>query len=69
MHTADGSPLHAVAMEDLLVLKLIADRRRDRIDLEGLAALPDLDWAYIERWCNAWGIADRLHALRRSGAS
>jgi hypothetical protein len=34
-------------------------------DLFGLVALPDLDWAHIERWAIEWGVTDRLAALRR----
>lgn len=50
--------------EDLIILKLIADRAKDRQDLLGLIALPDLDWAHIERWAIEWGVTDRLAALR-----
>jgi hypothetical protein len=32
-------------------LGLIASRSKDRIDLEGLVRLPDLDWAYVEQHC------------------
>jgi hypothetical protein len=35
--------------EDLIVMKLIAHRPKDRIDLLGLVALPGLDWSYVER--------------------
>jgi hypothetical protein len=51
--------------EDLIVLKLIADRPKDRQDLLGLVALPDLDWAYVARWAAEWDVAERLAALRR----
>jgi hypothetical protein len=50
------------------VLKLIADRPKDRQDLLGLVALPDLDWAHIERWSAEWGLSDRLASLRREAA-
>jgi hypothetical protein len=53
--------------EDLVVLKLIADRPKDRADLAALAALPDLDWGYVERWAAEWQVADRLLRLRRGG--
>jgi len=52
--------------EDLIVLKLIADRAKDRIDLQGLAALPDIDWAYVEGWAREWDVLDRLDRLRGS---
>jgi hypothetical protein len=54
--------------EDLIVLKLIADRPKDRQDLLGLVALPDLDWAHVERWAAEWDVADRLASLRRDAS-
>jgi hypothetical protein len=50
--------------EDLIVLKLIANRPKDRIDLSGLAALDGLDWGYVERACAEWGITELLADLR-----
>ena len=55
--------------EDLLVLKLIADRAKDRVDLEGLARLSNLDWSYIEDRCAEWDLSGRLASLRRSVTS
>lgn len=52
--------------EDLIVLKLIASRSKDRIDLDNLARLPNLDWAYIEEWAETWQVTDRLVKLRTS---
>lgn len=51
--------------EDLIVLKLIADRAKDRIDLEGLVALDGLDWAYVEAWAREWDVTDRLERIRK----
>jgi hypothetical protein len=62
----DGTRVATV--EDLIVLKLIADRPKDQIDLLGLAALPGVDWAYVERWAREWEIGDRLRALRGRAA-
>jgi len=53
--------------EDLIVLKLIADRPKDQDDLRGLALLPAIDWDYIGRWAEEWGVADRLARLRSGG--
>jgi hypothetical protein len=50
--------------EDLIVMKLIADRPKDRIDLLGLIELAGLDWGYVERWTEEWQVRDRLEALR-----
>jgi hypothetical protein len=58
----DGS--HVATPEDLIVMKLIAHRPKDRIDLLGLVALPGLDWSYVERWADEWQVRDRLDTLR-----
>lgn len=50
--------------EDLIVMKLIADRPKDAIDLTGLVKLPGLDWGYVERWAAEWGVTDRLERAR-----
>jgi hypothetical protein len=52
--------------EDLLVLKLIAFRTKDRPDLAGLVQLAGLDWAYVERHARAWGVGERLERLRET---
>lgn len=56
--------LRVATPEDLIILKLIADRPKDQVDLLGLVALPDLEWAYIERWANVWGLDASLAKLR-----
>ncbi len=50
--------------EDLIVMKLIADRPKDAVDLLGLVRLPSLDWQYVERWTAAWDVTDRLARVR-----
>lgn len=50
--------------EDLIVLKLIADRAKDRVDLEGLCALEGIDWSYVDRWAREWDVLDRLARFR-----
>jgi hypothetical protein len=62
--------LPVVTPEDLIVYKLIAGRPRDFADAEEIArarrvAGTALDWSYVENWCIAWGIEDRLATLRR----
>lgn len=56
--------VRVATVEDLLVLKLIAYRSKDRADLVSLARLPALDWAYVETHARAWGVYDRLARLR-----
>ncbi len=57
--------LRVATAEDLIIMKLIADRAKDRIDLEGLIALPDLDWQYVHRWAVMWDVEGRLTAVRK----
>jgi len=61
---APGLPLPVATVEDLLVLKLLASRNKDWKDLYDLGKLPDVDWAYVERWCAFWEISERLTNLR-----
>jgi len=62
---APGSTGARIAtVEDLIVMELIADRRKDQVDLVGLAALPEIDWAYVEHWADEWQISDRLKRIR-----
>lgn len=53
--------------EDLIVLKLIANRTKDQSDLHGLIRLPALDWSYIEREAADWGVTAVLERLRARG--
>lgn len=58
-----GFAVPVATIEDLIVLKLIAHRHKDRLDLLGLAALPKVDWSYVKRWAAEWDVTDRLTAL------
>ncbi len=60
------SGARVASAEDLLVLKLIAYRSKDRIDLEGLVRLPSIDWSYVEKQCREWDVLERLHETRRT---
>lgn len=51
--------------EDLILLKLIANRPKDRADLAGLVRLPDLDWSYVDRAAREWDVVELLADLRR----
>jgi hypothetical protein len=62
------SGLRVATPEDLVVLKLIANRYKDARDLIDLCVLPDLDWAHIQRWARVFEIEDRI-AEYRSQAS
>lgn len=61
---AQGGAIRIATAEDLIVMKLIANRAKDQIDLLGLAQLRGLDWSYVEGWAAQWRVVDRLRALR-----
>lgn len=63
---APGLAVPIATKEDLLVLKLLASRHKDFKDLLDLGKLPDIDWGYVEHWCEVWEVADRLENLRRA---
>lgn len=52
--------------EDLIVLKLIANRSKDHADILALGVLPGLDWAYVERWAEIWSVLEPLRELREA---
>jgi hypothetical protein len=55
-----GVAEHVLAIEDVVVHKLIAWRRKDRDDIRSiLEAGHSLDEAYIAEWVGAWEVTDR----------
>jgi hypothetical protein len=55
--------------EASIVYKLLAARPRDVDDVEGIlearaAAGDALDWGFLDRWAEAWGIGHRLEPYR-----
>ena len=50
--------------EDLIILKAIANRPKDQIDLLGLVRLPNLDWTYIDLHASDWGVESVLSRIR-----
>ena len=64
-----GQRVRVATPEAVIVYKVLASRAKDELDLRAVfeAAAESkriLDWAAIERWCDAWGIADRLAPWR-----
>lgn len=59
-----STPARVATAEDLIVLKLIANRDKDQLDLRGLARLPGIDWAYVERWAHVWDVTALLATIR-----
>ncbi|MDP6978204.1 MAG: DUF6036 family nucleotidyltransferase [Myxococcota bacterium] len=62
----DEGGLRIATPEDLIILKLIANREKDQIDLIGLCALPDLDWDYVERCAQEWELSELLKRFRNA---
>lgn len=65
-----GLTVPVITVEDLIVYKLIADRAQDRADIEHVVfarklAAEAIDWARVEGWAEAWGVADRLRRVGR----
>ena len=54
--------------EDMIIQKVRWNRDKDRDDARNILAVQGdaLDFAYIERWCDAHGTRERLEELRRS---
>ena len=61
VHDVDASTtVRVLAIEDVIIHKLIADRSKDAADVESiLASDPQMDTAYLDHWLNEWGIVDR----------
>ncbi|HVS10560.1 MAG TPA: hypothetical protein VMS76_11865 [Planctomycetota bacterium] len=65
----DGRKTSFVSPEDFLLFKLLADRSKDRLDIEELLFIcGPLDLEYLRRWAEHLGIPERLdRTLRESG--
>lgn len=51
---------HRLTIEDVLIHKLIAWRRRDQDDIRSiLSTEPSLEAAYLDHWVAEWDVADR----------
>lgn len=62
-----GSEVRVLAVEDVVVMKLIAGRAQDLADIEAiLAAKPRLDDGYVTGWAEQWGVLDLWQRLRAS---
>lgn len=63
---APGQSLPVATPEDLIVLKLIANRPIDHADTFLLARDNAIDWPYVEHWAEVWQVGDRLRGLRQT---
>ncbi|MCO5202710.1 MAG: DUF6036 family nucleotidyltransferase [Chloroflexi bacterium] len=62
----DDIGLLVATREDIIVLKILALRPKDRDDLRELASHASIDWDYVHYWCDVWQVTDRLENLRRT---
>ena len=61
----DSTTVRVLAIEDVIIHKLIADRSKDAADVESiLASDPRMDTAYLDHWLNEWGIVDRYERAK-----
>ncbi|MDE0693571.1 MAG: hypothetical protein OXI55_15185 [Gammaproteobacteria bacterium] len=61
----DGTQLRVLAIEDVLIHKLIADRSKDAADVESILATdPEMDLAYLNHWLAEWAIEDRYERTK-----
>ena len=60
-----GKNVGVATLEDLIVLKLIANRPQDHVDTFHLARDNAIDWGYVEHWAQIWHVSDYLAALRQ----
>lgn len=59
--TLDGRDVYVMAPEDVILLKLVAYRRKDQVDVEEIVKIQtDLDLSHLRSWANRLGVADRL---------
>ena len=62
-----GYLIPVATREDIIVLKLIANRSIDRVDIERIVnAATEIDWAYVEHWAEIWAAGDALHDIREA---
>lgn len=55
-----------LAIEDVIVSKLLAWRARDRDDIDSIMSTdPDLDDEYVHQWAEVWEVTDRWAEVRR----
>lgn len=66
-HTAEGLTAWCVSPEDLILMKLVADRPKDRVEVNYILFVQgELNEDYLRRWAEELDVADALEkALRR----
>ena len=60
----EGRKLSVISVEDLLLFKLLANRTKDRVDVEDLLTIcGPLDKAYLSKWAKHLDISERLERV------
>ncbi|MDZ4819550.1 MAG: hypothetical protein SGJ20_11310 [Planctomycetota bacterium] len=68
--SAEGRQLWLATAEDIILLKLIAHRPRDRSDVSGIIFMEgQLDETYLRHWAAELQVTDRLEEAVRDAAS
>lgn len=68
MRLPDGVAVKVMAVEDVLIHKLIANRDKDDWDVRSiLRAKPRLDWKYLHEWMAFWAVEGRYERLCGKG--
>ncbi len=63
-HSVAGASAWFISAEDLILLKLIANRPRDRADIDDLLlARSELDEPYLRRWAGPLGVEKQLEEV------
>ena len=63
-------PLRALAVEDVLIHKLIANRYKDEADVDDiLRTNPALDETYLGKWLDEWGVRERFERIAKRSRS
>jgi hypothetical protein len=60
---SDGLNMWVASAEDLILLKLVASRRRDLVDVADILFMQgQLDETYMRKWAKTLGVADALES-------
>lgn len=60
----EGREVYVMAPEDVILLKLLANRRKDRLDVEEILKIQaDLDLSHLRSWAKRLGVLARLEGF------
>ncbi len=62
----DDTDFYLATAEDIIILKLLANRAQDRTDIgKILLHVKKLDFPYIEQWATTWEVLDLWHQIQK----